>query len=79
MVSRQIFLAFLHVEPLKPVSEIPEVLHAFWVRFFFFLSGAVFHTAVFLKVFPVGNPYLFGTHFPFSTSQEFFFFLKRVL
>lgn len=31
IVSRQIFLTFLHVESLKPVSEFPEVLHAFGI------------------------------------------------
>lgn len=54
MVSRQIFLTFLRVEPWKPISEVLEVL-AFWAFSFFFSlllfgSGAVFHTAVFVKL-----------------------------
>lgn len=66
IVSRQIFLTFLHVESLKPVSEFPEVLHAFGIpppR-----SGTLFQ--VFLKLLTLEESL---SCFPHPNQFAFFF------
>lgn len=77
MVTRQIMLIFLHVEP---VSEIPEVLHVFWAFIIIFFGGVKYcspYSSVSQTLDIVGKPYLFGTHLSFSTSQELFFFFFK--